>query len=96
MLGIFHNLLISLLLTCRRLGLLGRGVVQRLESNWETFVGSMSCCFRRAVGSLCYRYAAAPLVGWPRPVETNLLAASFLQLRWLLLLGRATVPPGKV
>ena len=96
MLGIFHNLLISLLLTCRRLGLLGRGVVQGLESNWETFVCCMSCCFRRIVGSPCYRDAAAPPVGWPRPVETNLHAASFLQLRWLLLFGRAPVPPGKI
>jgi len=56
MLNIFHHLLIPLLLTCRRLGLLGCRVVQEFGSNGDTFTRSM---FRRfhIVRSSCYHAA---------------------------------------
>ncbi len=80
MLEIFHNLLISLLLACRRLGLLVRCVAQEFGSGWVCSVSQRFHSVRSQFGC----YAAVPLKGWRRD-GSNLPPAdlSWQQQLWL-------------
>ena len=85
MLDICYNLLISWLLTCQRVGLLGRRWVQDFGSPRKTFASSM---FRRfaPLSSPCY-YASAPVGCWHWG-KKNLRTADYHSLQQQLRLSQ--------